>query len=116
MKQKNISVILIVFSVLFALEINAQYTDFEHDGGTRQYIYYEPENLNQQMPLVFVMHGYTGDANSIRNYSDMNDFADMNSVYAEFFGEDTAPARSTVQVAGLPLAADMEIEALASLE
>ena len=77
MKQKNISVILIIFSVLFALEINAQYTDFEHDGGTRQYIYYEPENLNQQMPLVFVMHGYTGDANSIRNYSDMNDFADQ---------------------------------------
>ena len=48
--------------------------------------------------------------------SDMNDFAEMNGVYAEFFGEDTAPARSTVQVAGLPLAADMEIEALASLE
>ena len=48
--------------------------------------------------------------------SDMNDFAEMNGVYAKFFGEDTAPARSTVQVAGLPLAADMEIEALASLE
>jgi len=48
--------------------------------------------------------------------SDMNDFAEMNGVYAEFFGENTAPARSTVQVAGLPLAADMEIEALASLE
>ena len=48
--------------------------------------------------------------------ADMNDFAEMNGVYAEFFGEDTAPARSTVQVAGLPLAADMEIEALASLE
>jgi len=29
------------------------------------------------MPLVFVMHGYTGDANSIRNYSQMNDFADQ---------------------------------------
>ena len=48
--------------------------------------------------------------------SDMNDFAEMNGVYAEFFGEDTAPARSTGQVAGLTLAADMEIEALASLE
>ena len=48
--------------------------------------------------------------------SDMNDFAEMNGVYEKFFGEDTAPARSTVQVAGLPLAADMEIEALASLE
>ncbi len=47
--------------------------------------------------------------------ADMNDFAEMNGVYAEFFDENTAPARSTVQVAGLPLAADMEIEAIASL-
>jgi polyhydroxybutyrate depolymerase len=77
MKQKYTSLILIIFSVLFTLEINAQYTDFEHDGITRQYIYYEPETLNQQMPLVIVMHGYSGDANSIRNYSDMNDFADQ---------------------------------------
>ena len=77
MKQKYTSLILIILCVLFALEIKAQYTDFEHDGITRQYIYYEPETLNQQMPLVIVMHGYSGDANSIRNYSDMNDFADQ---------------------------------------
>ena len=47
--------------------------------------------------------------------ADMNDFAEMNAVYAEFFDEDTAPARSTVQVAGLPLNAEMEIEVMASL-
>ncbi len=33
----------------------------------------------------------------------------------EYFDEDTAPARSTVQVAGLPLNAEMEIEVMASL-
>ena len=48
--------------------------------------------------------------------ADMNDFAEMNAVYAEFFDEDTAPARSTVQVAGLPLNADMEIEVMASMD
>ena len=47
--------------------------------------------------------------------ADMNDFTEMNGVYAQFFDEQSAPARSTVQVAGLPLAADMEIEAIASL-
>ena len=47
--------------------------------------------------------------------ADMNDFVEMNGVYAQFFDENSAPARSTVQVAGLPLAADMEIEAVASL-
>src|SRR3712207_508958 len=33
---------------------------------------------------------------------DMADFAAMNEVYAELFGTDNPPARSTVQVAGLP--------------
>ena len=66
MTQKIIFSLLMSFMTLFTIDIKAQYTDFEHDGITRQYIYYEPETLNQQMPLVIVMHGYTGDANSIK--------------------------------------------------
>jgi 2-iminobutanoate/2-iminopropanoate deaminase len=45
---------------------------------------------------------------------DMRDFANMNSVYAEFFPENP-PARSTVQVAGLPKGALVEIECVALL-
>jgi 2-iminobutanoate/2-iminopropanoate deaminase len=44
--------------------------------------------------------------------SDMNDFAAVNGVYAELFG-DTRPARSCVQVARLPKDAKIEIEAIA---
>ncbi|CAF1273990.1 unnamed protein product [Rotaria sordida] len=43
---------------------------------------------------------------------DMNDFSAMNAVYTEVFSE-RHPARSTVQVAGLPLNAKVEIEAVA---
>lgn len=43
---------------------------------------------------------------------DMADFAAMNAVYAAFFGPNP-PARSTVAVAGLPLGARVEIEAVA---
>ena len=43
---------------------------------------------------------------------DMNDFARMNAVYAEFFMENP-PARSTVQVAALPKGGAVEIEAVA---
>lgn len=46
--------------------------------------------------------------------SDMNDFAAVNAVYAEMFGE-TKPARSCVQVARLPKDVKIEIEAVASL-
>ena len=43
---------------------------------------------------------------------DMNDFADMNGVYATFFPENP-PARSAVEVARLPKDAMVEIEAIA---
>lgn len=44
----------------------------------------------------------------------MSDFAAMNEVYASYFG-DKPPARTTVAVAGLPLGAHVEIEAVAVL-
>jgi 2-iminobutanoate/2-iminopropanoate deaminase len=46
---------------------------------------------------------------------DMNDFAKMNAIYGEAFGENP-PARSTVAVAGLPKGALVEIEAIAMLQ
>ncbi len=42
----------------------------------------------------------------------MNDFAAMNEVYAEFFGE-SKPARSTIEVARLPKDVLVEIETIA---
>ena len=45
---------------------------------------------------------------------DMNDFARMNAVYAEFFKSEP-PARSTFQVAALPRGGAVEIEAIALL-
>ena len=44
---------------------------------------------------------------------DMNDFAAMNAVYAEFFTEGSYPARSAVQVGRLPKDALVEIECVA---
>ena len=45
--------------------------------------------------------------------ADMQDFAAMNAVYAEFFASE-CPARSAVQVAALPKAALVEVEAIAA--
>ena len=44
--------------------------------------------------------------------TDLADFAKMNDVYAKYFTE-PFPARSTIQVAGLPKGANVEIEAVA---
>ena len=47
--------------------------------------------------------------------ADMNDFADMNAVYAEFFSE-PFPARSAVAVKTLPKGALVEIEVVAEIK
>jgi 2-iminobutanoate/2-iminopropanoate deaminase len=43
----------------------------------------------------------------------ISDFAAMNAVYAEYFGEES-PARTTIQAAGLPKNGLVEIEAIAA--
>ena len=45
--------------------------------------------------------------------TNLEEFADMNAVYAEFFTKHF-PARSTIQVAGLPKSARVEIEVVAT--
>lgn len=60
----------------------------------------------------------TGLANVVKTtvfLKDLEDFAGMNAIYAQEFG-DHRPARSTVQVARLPRDVRVEIEAIAVLD
>lgn len=45
--------------------------------------------------------------------SDMNNFSEINKVYAQYFDEETAPARETVEVANLPKFVNVEISMIA---
>lgn len=47
--------------------------------------------------------------------TDLSVFPRVNAVYARHFSGVPAPARSTIQVAGLPLGVPIEIEAVASV-
>jgi 2-iminobutanoate/2-iminopropanoate deaminase len=47
--------------------------------------------------------------------TNMNDFVAINTVYGSYFNEKTAPARETVQVAGLPKNVNVEISIIAIL-
>jgi len=44
---------------------------------------------------------------------DLNDFGDLNDTFVDFFGNTNFPARSTIEVAGLPLGARVEIDCIA---
>ncbi len=59
--------------------------------------------------------GGSGLANVVKTtvfLKDMNEFAAMNEVYAQYLGQ-SAPARSTVEVSRLPRDVRVEIEAIA---
>lgn len=48
--------------------------------------------------------------------ADLAHFPQVNAIYAEHFTEKPAPARATVQVAALPLGAQIEIDCIAALD
>ena len=47
--------------------------------------------------------------------SDMHNYGRINAVYAEYFKEDTAPARELVEVANLPKFVNIEISVIAAI-
>lgn len=47
--------------------------------------------------------------------SDMHNYGKINAVYAEYFNEDTAPARELVEVANLPKFVNIEISIIAAI-
>lgn len=75
----------------------------------------ETNQVMQNMKAVLAVADMTFD-NVVKStifIMDMNDFAKINSVYATYFDEKTAPARETVQVAGLPKGVNVEISMIA---
>ncbi len=46
--------------------------------------------------------------------NDMNDFEEVNAIYARYFDIETAPARETIEVSRLPKDANVEISVIAS--
>ena len=70
--------ICIVLILLLSGCTKPKYSTFEHDGQTRLYIIYMPENIPDNAPLVFVLHGYWGNGLSMMNSVGMNTIADEN--------------------------------------
>ena len=69
---------LLLFSSFFILEkAYSQQITYSFEGLERKYLYYEPTNLPDNAPLIVVMHGYGDNNSAIRNYSGMNNIADI---------------------------------------
>ena len=55
-----------------------------HEGVEREYIIHVPENLTEDFPIVFVIHGYTGSAEGIAAYTGMNNIAEREGFIAVY--------------------------------
>jgi 2-iminobutanoate/2-iminopropanoate deaminase len=77
----------------------------------------ETQQVMQNMKAVLEAAGMTFE-NVVKTsifIMDMDDFGKINTVYASYFNEETAPARETVQVACLPKNVNIEISMIAIL-
>jgi len=77
----------------------------------------ETQQVMQNMKAVLDAAGMTFE-NVVKTtifIMNMNDFGNINTVYASYFNEKTAPARETVQVACLPKNVNVEISMIAIL-
>ena len=75
----------------------------------------ETKQVMENMKAVLTAANFTFEqvVKSTIFITDMNDFAAINTVYANYFNEKTAPARETVQVAALPKGVHIEISMIA---
>jgi 2-iminobutanoate/2-iminopropanoate deaminase len=77
----------------------------------------QTERVCQNIAAVLKANGFTF-ANVVKTtvfLTDLANFAAMNAVYSKYFTE-PFPARSTIQVAGLPRGAQVEIEVTAAAD
>ncbi|TAD80109.1 MAG: RidA family protein [Oscillatoriales cyanobacterium] len=75
----------------------------------------QTERVMQNLQAVLEAGG-TSFANVVKTtifLANMDDFATVNGVYAQYFDEATAPARATVEVARLPKSVLVEIDCTA---
>jgi len=99
---------LLIASGQIPLTAEGQFVEGDVEAQTRQVI--------QNIRALLASEGLTL-ANVVKTtvfMQDLANFAQMNAVYAEAFG-DHKPARSTIQVAALPMGSKVEIEVIAEL-
>ena len=73
-----VSVLLLLTSFCSFGQVNSS---IQHDGLTRDFVYYTPSNWNsnQQLPLLVVLHGLTQTGNGLMDITDFNTIAEDNN-------------------------------------
>lgn len=114
--------IFIALTLVFLPGFGQQNGTLIHNGQTRSYIYYSPDQNNEPLPLLIAMHGYTQTAGTIMNFSEFNELADEHNflvVYPQgidnswnvgFSGASTADDVGFIDALILKLSTDFPID------
>ena len=76
----------------------------------------ETDKVMQNIKAILIEDGFTFE-NVIKStifVKDMDDYININSVYAKYFNVETAPARELIEVSALPKNAKIEISVIAT--
>ena len=76
--------IIILLSLLYSSLLISEPRTIIHEGVEREYIVHVPDSFNEDSPVVFVIHGFTGSAGQIMEYSGMNSIADREGFIAVY--------------------------------
>ena len=76
--------LLILIALFNSPFIVSDYRTIIHEGIQREYLIHVPDNLNNDSPIVFVIHGYTGSAEGIAAYSGMNSISEREGFIAVY--------------------------------
>ena len=87
----------------------------KHNGLDRSYILHKPDDLQNNAPLVFVLHGFTSSSNTIMTYSQMNKIANRNGFMICYPQGTTLATGQTHWNANLQMSTINDIDFLAQL-
>lgn len=73
---KQLLTVFIGLGLFINIGFGQQNGSLIHDGQTRSYIFYTPDQSAAPWPLVIALHGYTQTAEAIMNYSAFNELAE----------------------------------------
>jgi len=75
-------------------ESNLMLFNMDYDGIKREFTLYAPKGIEDDAPLVVMLHGFTGNASSFMSYSKMNDIADIHK-FAVVYPQGSVIANTT---------------------
>jgi len=87
------TILIFIVTACYCQTSEVVFGNYLHKGIEREYIYFSPTNLPINSPLIVALHGFTGNAETIMDYSKFNTLAKANN-FAVVYPQGTKDKKS----------------------